>query len=101
LWDQSTLDASNTWRGERIDHLSQAKKYLFCMATPKKGFLATSLDLANRNFDVISSFDLCMVKQNLVTSREIYHLIKRDFSHLKDSFMLKQQLCYFYIKCDD
>jgi hypothetical protein len=37
------LEASNTWREVRVDHLSQAKKYLFYMAIPLKKCLAACL----------------------------------------------------------
>ncbi len=41
--DQSPLEASNTWRGVRVDYLWQAKKYLFYMANPPKKILAACL----------------------------------------------------------
>jgi hypothetical protein len=39
--------------------------------------------------------------EDLAKGREIHQFIERDFPHLKDNLMLKQQLRYFYIKCND
>ena len=41
------------------------------------------------------------IAQDLTKGREIHQFIERNFPHLKDNLMLKQQLRYFYIKCND
>ncbi|CAF1400443.1 unnamed protein product [Adineta steineri] len=41
------------------------------------------------------------IAQNLSKGREIHQYIQENCPHLKDDLMLKQQLRYFYIKCND
>ena len=41
------------------------------------------------------------VAKDLAKGREIHRLIDDDFPQLKDDLMLKQQLRYFYAKCND
>ncbi len=47
------------------------------------------------------AINCAMIAEDLVKGREIHQFIERDFPHLKDNLMLKQQLRYFYIKCND
>ncbi len=47
------------------------------------------------------AINCAMTAEDLAKGREIHQLIERDFPHLKDNLMLKQQLRYFYIKCND
>jgi hypothetical protein len=47
------------------------------------------------------AINCAMVAEDLAKGREIHQLIERDYPHLKDNLMLKQQLRYFYIKCND
>ena len=47
------------------------------------------------------AINCAMTAQDLNKGREIHRLIERDFPHFKDNLMLKQQLRYFYIKCND
>ncbi len=47
------------------------------------------------------AINCAMVAEDLVKGREIHQFIERNFPHLKDNLMLKQQLRYFYIKCND
>ena len=47
------------------------------------------------------AINCAMVAQDLNKGREIHRFIERDFPHLKDNLMLKQQLRYFYMKCND
>jgi hypothetical protein len=42
-----------------------------------------------------------MIVEDLIKSQEIHHFVERDFPHLKDTFILKQQLHYFDVKCND
>ena len=41
------------------------------------------------------------VAKDLAQGREIHRMINDDFPQLKDDLMLKQQLRYFYAKCND
>lgn len=47
------------------------------------------------------AINCAMIAEDLAKGREIHQFIERDFPHLKDNLMLKQQLRYFYIKCND
>lgn len=47
------------------------------------------------------AINCAMIAEDLEKGREIHQFIERDFPHLKDNLMLKQQLRYFYIKCND
>ena len=47
------------------------------------------------------AINCAMVAEDLAKGREIHRFIERDFPHLKDNLMLKQQLRYLYIKCND
>lgn len=47
------------------------------------------------------AINCAMIAQDLNKGREIHRLIERDFPHWKDNLMLKQQLRYFYMKCND
>lgn len=47
------------------------------------------------------AINCAMNAQDLKKGREIHRLIERDFPQFKDNLMLKQQLRYFYIKCND
>jgi hypothetical protein len=39
--------------------------------------------------------------KDLNKGKAIHQLIERDYPHFKDNLMLKQQLRYFYVKCND
>ena len=47
------------------------------------------------------AINCAMNAEDLPKGREIHQFIERDFPHLKDNLMLKQQLRYFYTKCND
>jgi len=47
------------------------------------------------------AINCAMIAEDLVKGREIHQFIEHDFPHLKDNLMLKQQLRYMYIKCND
>jgi hypothetical protein len=47
------------------------------------------------------AINCAMIANDLNKGREIHRLIERDFPQLKDNLMLKQQLRYFYVKCND
>ncbi|CAF2161232.1 unnamed protein product [Rotaria magnacalcarata] len=47
------------------------------------------------------AINCAMVAEDLVKGREIHQFIEHNFPHLKDNLMLKLQLRYFYIKCND
>ncbi|UJR29896.1 hypothetical protein I4U23_017444 [Adineta vaga] len=47
------------------------------------------------------AINCAMIAEDLSKGREIHQFIESDFPHLKDNLMLKQQLRYFYIKCND
>ena len=47
------------------------------------------------------AINCAMIAEDLAKGREIHQFIERDYPHLKDNLMLKQQLRYFYIKCND
>lgn len=47
------------------------------------------------------AINCAMIVEDLSKGREIHQFIEFNFPHLKDNLMLKQQLRYFYIKCND
>ena len=47
------------------------------------------------------AINCAMIAEDLAKGREIHQFIERDFPQLKDNLMLKQQLRYLYIKCND
>jgi hypothetical protein len=47
------------------------------------------------------AINCAQVAKDLAKGREIHQFIERDFPHFKDNLMLKQQLRYFYLKCND
>jgi len=47
------------------------------------------------------AINCAMNAADLEKGREIHQFIERQFPHLKDNLMLKQQLKYFYLKCND
>ncbi|CAF1037287.1 unnamed protein product [Rotaria sordida] len=47
------------------------------------------------------AINCAMIAEDLAKGREIHQFIEHNFPHLKDNLMLKQQLRYFYIKCND
>lgn len=47
------------------------------------------------------AINCAMIAGDLAKGREIHQYIERNFPNLKDNLMLKQQLRYFYIKCND
>jgi hypothetical protein len=47
------------------------------------------------------AINCAMIAEDLAKGREIHQFIEQNFPHLKDNLMLKQQLRYFYIKCND
>ncbi|CAF1396611.1 unnamed protein product [Adineta ricciae] len=47
------------------------------------------------------AINCAMIAEDLAKGCEIHQFIEKDFPHLKDNLMLKQQLRYFYIKCND
>ncbi|CAF2547686.1 unnamed protein product [Rotaria sp. Silwood2] len=47
------------------------------------------------------AINCAMIAEDLAKGREIHQFIECNFPHFKDNLMLKQQLRYFYIKCND
>ena len=47
------------------------------------------------------AINCAMIAEDLSKGREIHQFIQDHFPHLKENLMLKQQLRYFYIKCND
>lgn len=47
------------------------------------------------------AINCAMIAEDLAKGREIHQFIEKNFPDLKDNLMLKQQLRYFYIKCND
>ena len=47
------------------------------------------------------AINCAMIAEDLSKGREIHQFIEDHCPHLKENLMLKQQLRYFYIKCND
>jgi hypothetical protein len=108
----STIRSSNEKSNEDVEHrdrlaITKKMRLLGLQSSQARKALAIYDDYVYRQKKLPDlrmfavAINCAMIAEDLAKGREIHQFIERDFPHLKDNLMLKQQLRYFYIKCND
>jgi hypothetical protein len=108
----STIRSSNEKSNEDVEHrdrlaITKKMRLLGLQSNQARQALALYDDYVYRQKKLPDlrmfavAINCAMNAEDLAKGREIHRFIERDFPHLKDNLMLKQQLRYFYIKCND